>query len=178
MAISQGNKYIISGGYDRLVKVFDLETKHLLHEFKKAHEGPISDISVSKNNEFLVTCSWDKSVKLLQLEIQHCVQYFPDAHKNIVTSVAISPDNKYAVSGSWDKSIVIFDLEAKKEAYRIENAHQGKNGSFSFKTHLLLNRTSQLCGNNQRFQVYNLRFSRSFHQILLSQDLPRSLLYR
>jgi len=39
VAISNDDKYIISGSWDHTIKIFDLETKQEVHHFKNAHEG-------------------------------------------------------------------------------------------------------------------------------------------
>jgi len=39
VAISNDNKYIISGSEDKTIKIFDLETKQEVYHFKKAHES-------------------------------------------------------------------------------------------------------------------------------------------
>jgi len=39
IAITSDNRYIISGSFDKSIKVFDLQTKKKLHHIEKAHQG-------------------------------------------------------------------------------------------------------------------------------------------
>ena len=39
VAISNNNKYIVSGSQDKSIKIWDLEDKKELHSFNNAHSG-------------------------------------------------------------------------------------------------------------------------------------------
>ena len=96
VAVSNDNKFIISGSEDESIKVFDLQTKQQLYHFANAHQSTI----------ILILC--------------HSCSFI-----EAVLSVAVSSDNRFIVSGSSDKSIKVFDLQIKQQLHHFADAHQG-----------------------------------------------------
>jgi len=39
VTVTYDNRYVISGSWDESIKVFDLQTKQLVHHFENAHKG-------------------------------------------------------------------------------------------------------------------------------------------
>jgi len=39
VTVTPDNKYIISGSYDKSIKVFDIQTKQQVHHFENVHKG-------------------------------------------------------------------------------------------------------------------------------------------
>ena len=39
LAVTSDNKFLISGSQDMSIKIFDLQTKELVHHFENAHKG-------------------------------------------------------------------------------------------------------------------------------------------
>ena len=85
MTVTSDNRYIISGSFDKSIKVFDLQTKQLVRHFENAHKG--MEIYIDYKFIFL---DW-------------------------ISSVTVTSDNRYIISGSWDKSIKMFDLYTRQE---------------------------------------------------------------
>ncbi len=42
LALSSKNKYVVSGSFDKSIKIFDLETRQEAHHFDKVHQGNLS----------------------------------------------------------------------------------------------------------------------------------------
>lgn len=42
VAVSQDSRFIVSGSFDKSIKIFDMQTTQLLHHFQDAHTGNIS----------------------------------------------------------------------------------------------------------------------------------------
>jgi len=97
VAISNDNKYVISGSGDKSIKIFDFETKQEIYNIENAHE---------------------RKLFIQLLFIYSCLDR--------IMSVAISNDNKYIISGSHDQTMKIFDVETKQEVYHFKNSHKGK----------------------------------------------------
>ncbi|VDO29834.1 unnamed protein product [Haemonchus placei] len=103
---SSGNRFCLSGGRDRAIKLWnisDLEESHQTAESKpcfdlqNAHEGWIwcLDQSASKPDEFL-SCSWDCTVKLWQITPTHISVFIIDT-KNGLAPVLNYAHHKGAV---------------------------------------------------------------------------------
>ena len=98
MALTNNNKYIISGSSDKSIKIFDLHTKLQLHQFVDAHSGillyPITNLSsfidsvnsvvVSSDDKLIVSGSADKSIKTFDIQKREKVQEFLDIHTGII----------------------------------------------------------------------------------------------
>ena len=84
VTVSRDNTHIISGSWDRSIKVWDMDTKAELHHFKDAH-----------------SCTYSPSSSFHDFLSYHSLLDW-------VNSVTVSRDNKYIISGSADNSIKIF----------------------------------------------------------------------
>ena len=45
VAVSNSEKFVVSGSHDKSIRFFDIETKEIIHTFRQAHTG--SNIYVS-----------------------------------------------------------------------------------------------------------------------------------
>lgn len=68
MVITPDNKYIITGAADFNIRVFNMETKKLVHTFEGAHKDWVMGLSVSSDSRFLVSSSADNSLIKWDLE--------------------------------------------------------------------------------------------------------------
>jgi len=99
----------VSVGYDKTLKVWDLEKKECLKELK-GHTGSIKSVSITADGKRAVTGSEDRTIRLWDLERGICLKVF-EGHTSEVDSVSITPDGKKAVTGSEDRTIRLWDLE-------------------------------------------------------------------
>ena len=96
MIFSRDGKYIISGSKDKSIKIFDVQTKELVHQFADVHNGKFSyDLQSPKYN------------------------------KGGVLSLSISLDGKYIVSGSEDKSLQLYNIHTNELVHQFLAAHEG-----------------------------------------------------
>ena len=93
--VTPNNKYVLSASDDLSIKIFDLETKDLVHQFFYSHDG-----------------------KYLQWNLS---QIFIDQ----ITVLSMSPGNRFVASGSKDCSVRIFDIETKQLVHQLANIHNG-----------------------------------------------------
>lgn len=63
VSVSQDGKQIASGGMDGRVKVWDIGTSKLIHDYE-AHSGPVNSVAFGSDGGILASGSQDQSVKL------------------------------------------------------------------------------------------------------------------
>ncbi|MEH2065639.1 MAG: serine/threonine-protein kinase [Nostoc sp.] len=129
LAISPDSKTLASGGDDKNIKLWDLNTKKVLASLS-GHSQAVKSVSFSPNGQILATASDDKSIKLWQVETlkEICTLL---GHSHAVKSVAFSPDGQILASGSWDKTIKLWDVNTGREVNTI-TGHQLQVSSVAF----------------------------------------------
>ena len=99
--------------YNNTVKVFSMETKALIAEFKNGHKKQILSIDISQDSLLLASGGKDSTITIWDFtdnKILSTLSY----HKGIVTSVKFSPDGRYLVSGATDDKVYLYDIAQKK----------------------------------------------------------------
>ncbi|OCL93957.1 caspase family protein [Aliarcobacter thereius] len=112
IAISPDNKYLVSGGLDKTIKIWDINSGKLLNTLY-GHTDRIWTITISKNSKYIISGSADKTIKIWDFNSGKLLNTLK-GHTSSVNSIAISPDSKYLFSGSLDKTIKIWDINSAK----------------------------------------------------------------
>ena len=107
VAYSPDGKRIVSGSYDKTVKVWDAATGQDLLSLK-GHTGGVSSVAYSPDGKRIVSGSYDKTVKVWDAATGQELLSLK-GHMHSVASVAYSPDGKRIVSGSQDKTVKVWD---------------------------------------------------------------------
>ena len=104
---SPDGKYIVSGGWDRTIKVWNSRTGALLHTLQ-GHSKWVYSVSYSPDGKYIVSGSIDNTIKVWNSRtgtLLHTLQ----GHSDDVNSVSYSPDGQYIVSGSNDNTIKVWN---------------------------------------------------------------------
>ena len=119
IAITTDNKYIVSGGYDKTVRIWSLKDR-TQEAILQNHTASVSSVKITSNNKYIISGSFDKTVRIwdLQEKTQEAVL---KGHTDFVNSIAVTSDSKYIVSGSRDNNLRIWDFQFK----RLEAVLQG-----------------------------------------------------
>jgi hypothetical protein len=107
VAISSDNSKIVSGSWDKTIKVWELNTGRLLNTLEVS--SPVTSVAISSDNSKIASGSWDKTIKVWELNTGRLLNTF-EGRSFGVTSVAISSDNSKIASTSSDNTIKVWDL--------------------------------------------------------------------
>ncbi|MBD2184276.1 caspase family protein [Planktothrix sp. FACHB-1375] len=109
VAFSRDGKYIVSGSFDKTVRLWDIKGNLIGQPFK-GHQDRVTSVAFSRDGKYIVSGSFDKTVRLWDIKGNLIGQPFK-GHQDVVYSVAFSPDGKYIVSGSADKTVRLWDIK-------------------------------------------------------------------
>ncbi|MEH2446124.1 MAG: serine/threonine-protein kinase [Nostoc sp.] len=129
LAISPDSNTLASASDDKIVKLWDLNTKKVLASLS-GHFQAVKSVAFSPDGKILATASDDKTIKLWQIETleEICTLL---GHSHAVKSVAFSPDGQILASGSWDKTIKLWDVNTGTEIYTM-TGHRLQVNSVAF----------------------------------------------
>jgi WD40 repeat protein len=107
VSFSSDDKHIVSGSWDKSVRVWDALTGEML-KVLEGHTGRVSSVSPSNDDKRIVSGSLDTSVRVWDASTGKMLKVL-EGHTEPVFSVSFSSDDKRIVSGSWDKSVRVWD---------------------------------------------------------------------
>ncbi|KZO90470.1 hypothetical protein CALVIDRAFT_602933 [Calocera viscosa TUFC12733] len=132
VAFSLDNRRIISGSYDKTVRVWDAETGEAVGNPLTAHRGGVTSLAFSRDNRRIVSGSLDRTVRIWDAETGEAVGDPLIGHNDSVTSVAFSPDSRRIVSGSRGNTIRIWNVETGEAAVNPLSGHSDIVESVAF----------------------------------------------
>jgi WD40 repeat protein len=106
MAFSPDSKMLATGGFDRLIRLWDIKTGKIVHTLA-GHSDRLSSLTFSLNGKTLFSGSWDQTIKAWQLETGEEISSIKVQSGKIQT-MAISSNHQTLVSGSDDGRIGIW----------------------------------------------------------------------
>ncbi len=108
VSLSPDGKYIISGGQDERIKIWNIDKGSLIYTLK-GHDGPIFSVSFSPDGKLIASGSLDQTIKIWKIGRDKPVRTL-EGHKSWVKSVVFSPKGEYIASGSLDQTIKIWKI--------------------------------------------------------------------
>ncbi|MGB3207244.1 MAG: hypothetical protein WBB28_19845 [Crinalium sp.] len=108
LAISFDGKILISGSFDKDIKIWDLSTGELINTLS-GHTKAVFCVAISLDGKILASGSWDETIKLWEMDSGKLITTLT-GHSGSVRSLTISQDGQTLISGSFDKTIKLWDL--------------------------------------------------------------------
>ncbi len=116
VVISPDKRFLVSGGLDDAIKVWDFAAGEL-RLVLKGHTKPINDLAISPDCQLLASASDDHTVRLWNLTTGKQIQTLL-GHSRDVNAVAIHGGGQLLASGSEDRTVRLWRL-GNGEAVRI-----------------------------------------------------------
>lgn len=129
LAFSPDAKYIISGGADKALKLWETATGKTVRTFE-GHTGIITSVACSLDGKFVLSGSWDRTVRLWDMQTGRETGVFR-GHVSMVNTVAFSPDGKYVLSGSSDNTLKLWESQTGKEVRTFRHTGPVTSAAFS-----------------------------------------------
>lgn len=108
VAISKNGAILASGGDDKTIKLWSIETGEAMATLC-GHSQAVNSLAFSPDGETIASASSDRTVKLWHLNSNQAILTL-QGHTHAVKSVAFTPDGKILASGSWDKTLKLWDI--------------------------------------------------------------------
>ena len=119
--------HLVSGGYDRKVRLVDIEAGKVVQEFR-GHSGLVSSCKLNRYGTVVASGSRDGTVRCWDPVSGCCVSTLR-SHLGEITSVALSDSGSYILSASKDNSHRLWDLRMQRTVRRY-TGHQNTWKSF------------------------------------------------
>jgi WD40 repeat protein len=134
VAFSPDGKRIVSGGWDKTVRVWDADTGKPVGQPLTGHTGRVFSVAFSPDGKRIVSGSDDKTLRLWNADTGQPIGQPMTAQRpgaalpvdvfggrnagpadpDAVASVAFSPDGHRIVSGSYDNTVRVWDADTGK----------------------------------------------------------------
>lgn len=121
IAFSPDGRHIISGGYDRAVSVWDVETGREIIKLE-GHLQEIYGVAYSPDGTRIASASVDRTVRIWNTESGSEIRRLTE-FSGAVRCVSFSPDGTQLASGSEssdDSSVIVWDTQTGERIYSFE----------------------------------------------------------
>jgi WD40 repeat protein len=112
LAFSPNGRYLASCGYDRLVKLWDVNTGKEVHRLKD-HSDAVYSVAFSPDSRLLASASADRAVKVWDVATGNRLLTLAES-TDWVYAVAWNPDGERLAAAGVDKSIRVWKVTARR----------------------------------------------------------------
>ena len=154
VAISPNGRFILSGGDDRTMRLWSVETGEELRRFDD-HEGWVSAVAFSPDGSRAASGNYDRIVRLWDLRTGRELYRLTD-NRQAVVRLAFATDSTRLLSAGEDRSVILWDAAAGHLLHRLEG-HAGPVQAVAF---LPDERYALSSGNDRTVRVWNLEEGR------------------
>ena len=117
---------VASGGLDRVLKLYDFETKQ--ESPVGSHDSAIRCVVYSPELDLIVTGSWDKSIKLWDIRQKSCIGTYDQNNEAVY---AMSMCGERVVVGTANRKVIVWNLR------NMQFAEQRRLSSLKYQTRVI-----------------------------------------
>ena len=121
VAYDSTGKRIVSGAYDKTIRIWDAASTECL-AIIKGHEDTVTSVAFDNTGKRIVSGAADDTIRIWDAASTECLAILK-GHEDTVTSVAFDNTGKRIISGAHDKSIRLWDA-ASGECLAILKGHE------------------------------------------------------
>jgi WD40 repeat protein len=108
VSLTRDGTRLLTGGDDKLLRVWDMKTLKCLHTLK-GHTDKVTAVAVSPDGKWAVSGGYDKLLRIWDLETGAQVRELR-GHEHPIWSVAFAPGGRHALSGSHDGTMRLWKV--------------------------------------------------------------------
>lgn len=108
VSFSADSRLALSGGFDGIVKLWDLQAGRSLGTFS-GHTSWVNSVCLSHDGKLAISGSSDDTVKIWNTATGHCISTLKHQPSE-VTSVCLSPDSRFALCGTDNGKLHLWDV--------------------------------------------------------------------
>ena len=157
VSISGDSRYILSGGDDGTIKLWNTVTGECVRVFE-GHRGSVSSVCFSPDDRYILSGGHDRMMRLWDVNTGECVRTFR-GHMGNVNSVCLSNNGRYALSGSDDDTMRLWDVD-KAEGLHTFGGRTGTVNSVCFSSD---DRYALSGSNDGNVRLWNLENGKCLH---------------
>ena len=130
--LASDGKTVVTGGPDKVVQIFDLESSKVLGTLK-GHTKPVTQVAFREGDEMLVvSSSADKTVRVWgDNGSKWSAKVTLTGHKGEITGLSIHPSGRFVGAASTDSTWSMYDLSTAQSVMTYSPI-PGVDGSFSY----------------------------------------------
>ncbi|KAL6070987.1 WD40 repeat-containing protein SMU1 [Balamuthia mandrillaris] len=122
-----GENHVVTGGYDKIVRLFDVRTGTLIKTFT-GHQASVSKVIFNPHGNLIISGSKDNTIKFWDMTSGLCVKTY-STYLGEVTSVATNMSGSLLLSASKDNSNRLWDVRTARPVRRFKG-HQNTSKNF------------------------------------------------
>ncbi|MEH1933793.1 MAG: WD40 repeat domain-containing protein [Nostoc sp.] len=170
VAISPDGRYLVSGGTDKTIMVWDVNTGKQLAKLNK-HSTIIYALAIHPNGESFFSADANGCIKIWQWNWGQEIATL-EGHSRSIYALCISPDGKLLISGGEDRTIKVWDLNSRQEIWNIKgNSHSIRSLAISPDGHYLVS------GSDQRIKIWDMQTGGELFSFYGHGDWVRSIVF-
>lgn len=135
LLVTADKKQIVTGGFDKTIKVWDIESgemvREILGEIGPGSNGMIYTMALSPDNKYLAAGGWfgkdDESEVIGDIRVfdfnSGKLLFLLKAHRNVIHALAFTSDSKKLLSADGESNLFLWDIETRKIIRKYSHAN-------------------------------------------------------